>query len=88
MSLGKWIPDRKVLAGGIVGVVSFFAAQALGIPAEIAAQVAGGLWLLANYFIPASVSDVVNKIDSTLKKIGGDEEMTVAEVKAKAAEKP
>ena len=85
MSVAKWIPDRKVLAGGIIGVLSFFASTALGLEAETSAGIAAALWGIANYFIPASLADVVNKIDGTLKKIGGNEDMTVAEVKAAAS---
>ena len=81
-NIAKWIPDRKVLGGGIVGVVSFFVATAFGMDAEAAASIAGALWGAVSYFIPASVSDVVNKIDATMKKIGNDP-TKIAEVKAK-----
>jgi hypothetical protein len=32
----KWIPSRKYLAGGLVGLVSFFVATATGMDAALA----------------------------------------------------
>ena len=64
--MSKWIPDRKFLAGGVSGVVAFFASQFAGLPAELATSVAGALWALAMYFVPASVEDTVKRVDQTI----------------------
>jgi len=81
-NIAAWIPDRKVLAGGISGVVAFFLAKALDMDPETATAISGAVAGTVAYFIPPSVADVVNKIDSTMKKIGGDT-AKIAEVKAK-----
>ena len=83
MSIAKWIPDRKVLGGGIVGIASFFISTGLGLDTETASQISAAVWLVANYFIPASVKDVVNKMDGTLKKMGVSDSETVGEMKKK-----
>lgn len=62
----KWIPDRKVLAGGIAGVLAFLVATLTGVPVETITPIVAGAMGLAAYFVPASVMDVVTKVDDTV----------------------
>jgi len=69
--VAKWIPDRKVWAGGLAGVAGFLISQAIGMDAEQAAGIAGALWAAASYFIPPSVKDIVKRLDDNARAFGG-----------------
>ena len=83
MSIAKWIPDRKVLAGGIAGVLAFFGSQAAGFDPETSTAIAGSILMLVEYFLPASVSDIINKIDGVIKKAGIDPKTPVGDLTKK-----
>lgn len=85
----KWLPDRKWWASGIAGVLAFFiilGLQQVGITldTETALSIAGAAMLAVQYITPASVDDVLKRIDDWLKKIGGSTTDSVAEAKRKA----
>ncbi|EKE78446.1 hypothetical protein [Oceanibaculum indicum] len=68
-----WIPDRKFLAAGVAGVVTWLliliaAAAGVELPAETAAALSGGVMALVFYAVPPSVADVVRRVDDTLKQ--------------------
>lgn len=77
--MNKWIPDRKVLAGGTVGVVAWAIAQglaaALGVtlPEEAVTGLASLLGLAVAYWVPPSARDLVRRADETLAAIAADE---------------
>jgi hypothetical protein len=69
--MGKWIPDRKVFAGGIAGVLAFLvvvASSALGHPIDIATASAAIpiLMTVVAYFTPQSVDDIVARVDGKI----------------------
>lgn len=87
--MGKWIPDRKYLAGGITGILSFIiltAAGSFGFPidAAMAAQIAGGLMLLVSYFTPQSVDDIVSRVDGKIISIVAEKNPTAITAAAPA----
>lgn len=72
----KWIPDRKVWAGGLAAVLAWLLAQALqqlaGVtlaPDTAAAIVAGAGGLVA-YWVPPSLADLARRADDTLRRLG------------------
>ena len=73
-NVNKWLPDRKWVAGGVVGVVlgvGYTVAVNLGvnIPEELAYSVIPiAMWLVA-YFVPPSLQDKLKRVDDELKKI-------------------
>lgn len=70
--MNQWIPDRKIWAGGFVGVVAFFIMKITGLPIEDATMYASLAGLGMQYFIPASKMDIVRKIDADVKKTVAD----------------
>jgi len=71
--MDKWIPDRKFIAGGVSGVVAYFAATYTGLSAELAMQITGAVWAAVTYFTPASVTDVLKRIDQRIVDFARDE---------------
>lgn len=75
--MSSWIPDRKYLAGGISGVLSFFILKALStwlgwaMDEATITQIAGLIAAAMAYLIPSSVGDTLTKIDNILKSFGG-----------------
>lgn len=68
-----WIPDRKFLAAGVAGVLTWLliliaATAGVELPAETAAALSGGVMALVFYAVPPSVADVVRRVDDTLKQ--------------------
>lgn len=76
-TIKAWFPDRKILSGGIFGVVTFFLMTALNMwlgfefTPEVMLEVSGGIGVLAAYFIPPSAADVIKRIDDTVKDLAG-----------------
>jgi|TARA_R100001086_G_scaffold222383_1_gene139832 hypothetical protein len=68
--MDKWIPSRKYVAGGIVGIAAFFVAVATGLEGEVAMQIAAGLWALVSYFVPPSVIEIISRYDARIKRLG------------------
>lgn len=69
--MNKYIPDRKVLAGGIAGVLTWLitlgmSAAGVDIPAETVTGLVGGAMALAAYFIPPSKKDIIKRVDDTI----------------------
>ena len=64
--MSKWFPNRKFLAGGISGVIAYFAATFLDVPTELAMQIAAALAAGVVYVVPDSVSDILKRVDQTI----------------------
>lgn len=75
--MSKWIPDRKVLSGGIAGIATWLillTASAMGYPlVEPGAEegVAGVVGFVIAYIVPPSVRDVVKRIDARIRETLG-----------------
>lgn len=67
----KFFPDRKWLASGVAGVLTWALVQYLGLDAEVATAAVGGVMALVHYFVPASVNDVLKRVDSTIIQLAG-----------------
>lgn len=74
--MSKWIPDRKIWAGGLAAVAAWLLCQALQqfagivIPPDFAASIivtAGGA---ISYLVPPSVADLLRRADDTLRHLG------------------
>ena len=76
----KWIPDRKAVAGGIAGVISFFAIAAIpDLDPELITGLVAGIMGLVFYLVPPSKADLIRRADDTLKALGekADGEITL-----------
>lgn len=66
-----WYPDRKVLAGGLAGVITWgitvlAARYGVVLPPELETLIVGGVgWLIA-YLVPPSRMDIVKRLDEGL----------------------
>ena len=72
----KWVPDRKIIAGGTTALVSWallLAASASGVvvPLELQALLPTALGYVVSYLVPASVQDVIRRVDDALVQIAG-----------------
>lgn len=67
----NWLPDRKVLAGGIAGLLAFFITAAaahygIALTPDIQSLIVGGVgWLIA-YLVPPSTRDIIKRLDDQL----------------------
>ena len=69
--VAKWIPDRKAVAGGIAGVVSFFVLTAVpDLNPEVITGLVAGIMGLVFYFVSPSKADLIRRADDTLKALG------------------
>ena len=68
--MSKWIPSRKYLAGGLVGIVGFFVATATGMDAALATQIAAGLWAMVSYLVPPSAIEIIDRYNDHIKRLG------------------
>ena len=68
--MDKWIPSRKYVAGGIVGIAAFFIATLTGMDAALATQIAAGLWALVAYLVPPSAVEIINRYNEYAKRLG------------------
>ena len=72
----KWVPDRKVLAGGLASVFAWalvlLLQRYLGIalPAETAAAIVAGAGSVVAYWVPPSLADLARRADETLRRLG------------------
>ncbi len=68
----SWFPDRKVLAGGLAGLVAWgliTVSTAYGYPPPIDQTVlAGVLAWLASYLTPPSAQDIINRLNDDIVK--------------------
>lgn len=67
-------PDRKVWAGGLVGIVTWaimFAAAKAGHPIDLGLQalIPVVLGYIVSYVVPPSVRDIVKRVDNTIVRI-------------------
>jgi hypothetical protein len=68
--MDKWIPSRKYVAGGLVGIAAFFIATLTGMDGEVAMQIAVGLWAVVSYLVPPSMVEIVNRYNDHIKRLG------------------
>lgn len=67
------LPDRKVLAGGFVGILTWVATDLVGISdPDISAAIAGSVMTLVYALTPDSVDDIIRKYDNKIKSMAGD----------------
>lgn len=71
----KYLPDRKVLAGGLASVLAYLIVLALqesgvDIPYDIVAAAVGGAYALVSYLVPTPVRDVLRRGDDFVRQIG------------------
>lgn len=64
--MNKFLPDRKWLASGLAGILTWAAVQFAGLDAEVATAVVGGVMALVHYFVPPSVTDIIKRVDDTI----------------------
>ena len=64
--MSKWLPDRKWLASGVAGILTWALVAFAGLDAEVATAVVGGVMALVHYFVPPSVKDVIKRVDDTI----------------------
>jgi hypothetical protein len=67
----KWFPDRKWLAGGVAGVITW-AITTFVVPEmnpELITGAVAGVMGVVYYFVPASISDVIKRGDVFLKNM-------------------
>ena len=74
----SWLPDRKVLASGVSGVLAWLLGLALiqmgvDMPAEALGGIVAGVMALVAYAVPPSVRDVIERVDDTLKEAFAEE---------------
>lgn len=67
----NYFPDRKWLASGVAGILTWAAVQFLGLDAEVATAAVGGVMALVHYFVPPSVQDIVKRVDQTIIDLAG-----------------
>ena len=67
----KWFPDRKWLAGGIAGVITWAVTTFLipDVDPELITGAITGVMGVVYYFVPVSVSDVLKRSDTFLKNM-------------------
>lgn len=80
--MGKWIPDRKVLAGGITGILAFLVvvgSTALGHPIDITTASAAIpiLMSVVAYFTPQSVDDIIARVDGKIIALAAEQKPEV-----------
>lgn len=68
--MNKWIPSRKVLAGGVAGVIAYLISTATGMDGEVAMQIATGFFALTSYLVPPSVAEIIARYDDKIRKLG------------------
>jgi hypothetical protein len=74
----SWLPDRKVLASGVSGVLTWLIGLLLiqlgvEMPAEALGGIVAGVMALVAYAVPPSVRDVIERVDDTLKEAFAEE---------------
>lgn len=84
-----WLPDRKFLAGGVAGLVTWLltlAASTAGveIPAELMTSAVGLVMGAVYYLVPPSAADIVRRIDGDLKRRFALEEIASADSRINA----
>jgi hypothetical protein len=74
MTPSKLVPDRKVLAGGIGGLVTWWIMTALeyfagiSISSEVASLIMTAVVPSVSFIVPPSVADIARRLDSDLRQ--------------------
>lgn len=73
----KWMPNRKVLAGGLASVVAFFVVLGLGavgvaVEMETAIALVAAVGPAVSYLIPAPIVEHLEAADEFLKGLDDD----------------
>jgi len=74
----RWIPDRKVLAGGLAGLLAWLVAMVAsryGFPLtpEQQTYVAGAIAWAVAYFVPPSKRDIVKHLNDDIVRMAQDD---------------
>ncbi|GGD29178.1 hypothetical protein [Aureimonas glaciei] len=75
--MSKWVPDRKVWAGGLTMVIAWLIVQALNvyagadIPIEITAGLAFAIGKAVEYLVPQPAKELIAKIDNDIVAAAG-----------------
>lgn len=75
--MSKWIPDRKVWAGGVTMVVAWLIVQALNVylgadvPIEAATLLAFGIGKAVEFLVPQPAKELIAKIDNEIVAAAG-----------------
>lgn len=81
MNVSKWIPDRKIIATGVGGVVAWLLVQVantylgMDIGLESATAIVGVVGTALGYLVPESVESTLRKADALLEDWAGDEDV-------------
>ena len=67
--MGKWLPDTKVLSGGVTALIIWLLMTFIPDTApEEAGEIAALIGFLVSYFAPQPVKEVIKKFDTDLKE--------------------
>lgn len=74
----KWMPDRKIWAGGLGAVVAWVlvvVAQKYGLPLDMttATTIVVSVGGMLSYLVPPSERDIVKRLNDTLVKMAVDD---------------
>lgn len=75
----KWIPDRKIVAGGLAGVAAWLVVMGLGevgvpVSMEAATAIVGAAVAAFGYIVPDSVERVLEKANDILVEFGEEDD--------------
>lgn len=71
----KYVPDRKVLAGGISGIVTWLGLMAIErffgvvISSDVAGIIVAAVAPTIAYMVPPSVADVAKRLDADIRNV-------------------
>ncbi|GGD41819.1 hypothetical protein [Aureimonas glaciei] len=89
--MSKWIPDRKVWAGGLTMIAAWLLVQALNvyvgadIPIEASTVLAFGIGKAVEYLVPQPAKELIAKIDDSLVSLAGQSPESAVTVAVGAA---
>jgi len=67
-NMEKYVPDRKWVASGISGVLTWAVISFTGLSdPEVASAVIGGVMAVVHYLVPASVNDILKNLDKVVQ---------------------
>lgn len=72
------LPDRKVLAGGISGLIAWaliFVAGRYGVTVDVTLQpaIVGAVTVLMSYIVPPSQRDIIKRLNDQLVQMAADD---------------
>lgn len=68
MNFAKNLPDRKWLASGVSGVLTWAIVTYAGLGEEVATPLVGAVMAAVHYFVPPSVTDIIKRVDDQVIK--------------------